>query len=59
MPGASPPTLSTAIRLARLLVRTGHKDEALQAAKIAESVARSDADRRLVQSLMSEIQRGG
>jgi len=55
----NPGVINNHALLARLLVRTWHKDEALQAAKIAESVARSDADRRLVQSLMSEIQRGG
>jgi tetratricopeptide (TPR) repeat protein len=55
----APGVLSNHIQLARLLLRANHKDEALQAAKTAESVARTDADRRVVQGLISEIQRGG
>jgi tetratricopeptide (TPR) repeat protein len=54
-----PGVLNNHVLLARLLVRSKHRDEAMQEAKVAEKLAQTDAERRLVQNLMDEIQRGG
>jgi len=47
------------VQLARLMARDGQKDNALRVARDAELIARTDADRRLVQTLLSDLQRGG
>jgi tetratricopeptide (TPR) repeat protein len=55
----NPGEFNNHLLLARVLICAKHRDDALVEAKAAEGLARTDADRRFVQNLMDEIQRGG